>query len=290
MTSQIKAEIIADSINAVTGDRLKTFRVRVPKFILGEIARHRALSLSFSSSRAVPSKKIREQVMSDPVIPIHWGANQKGMQAHEELKGWRKVAAKRIWLLSRWLIPPVIAHWLLQKIGLHKQISNRLLEAWMWADGLISETEDKNLFALRAHPDAEPHFRELAHQMKRLTEASVPRPLNVGEWHLPMLEHGSYDDIMTLEYAKRVSAARCARVSYLFREGEKRLVAEDLELCDRLFGSRPRHLSPAEHQAQALPSSERCGNFVGWRQFRKEFGDEAGGDYGTSQTVTELAP
>jgi hypothetical protein len=288
MKSKISAEILADSINGMTGDRLTTFRVRLPKWLIAELNTHRALSRNFASSRAIPAKKIREQVMSDPFTPVHWGANQKGMQAKQELKGWRLAAAKQIWLLSRWLIPPVVAHWLLEKVGLHKQVANRLLEAWMWADGVISATEWKNFFLLRNDPDAQPEFQELAGQMHWGRTVSNPRPLNSGEWHLPMLEAGSFDDIMTLDYAKRVSAARCARVSYLLREGEKHLVAEDLKLCDRLFGSSPRHLSPAEHQAKALPSSERCGNFVGWKQFRKEFGDEAGGDYGTGETVTEL--
>lgn len=41
----------------------------------------------------------------------------------------------------------------------------------------------------------------------------------------------------------------------------------------------PRHLSPFEHVAQVLPTSERVGNFVGFKQFRKEFEDESGGDY-----------
>jgi hypothetical protein len=52
-----------------------------------------------------------------------------------------------------------------------------------------------------------------------------------------------------------------------------------MALCDRLAKYYPRHLSPFEHVAQALPTSERMGNFVGFGQYRKEFKDESGGDY-----------
>jgi hypothetical protein len=44
--------------------------------------------------------------------------------------------------------------------------------------------------------------------------------------------------------------------------------------CDKLFGSVPRHLSPAEHVAQALDSEEYIGNFCGFKQFRKIYADE----------------
>jgi hypothetical protein len=269
----IKATKITDSLNTKTGNRLTTFRIRVPKFLLAEINTHRALSRNFASARAIPAHKIRDQVMSDPFIPIYWGQNQKGMQAKSELTGIHKQAAITIWKLSRWLIPPVIAHWMLDRLGLHKQTCNRLLEPYMWADGIISATEWQNFFRLRDHEDAQPEFRELARQMRDEYENDAPMPLDPGEWHLPMIEPL---DVMTAESKPSVSAARCARVSYLLREQNSSVVS-DLALCKRLSDSG--HLSPFEHQAIAISEPERIGNFVGFRQYRKTFEGEAGGDY-----------
>lgn len=294
----IQAEIIADSINAATGDRLTTFKVRSPKWMLAEVNTHRALSRNWSSSRAVPGKKIRQMVLTDPFIPIHWGANQKGMQAESELKGWRKELARSLWLFARY--PACVTHWLLSDVvGLHKQVCNRLLESWMWADGIISATEWNNFWKLRDHPDAQPEFQALAQLMHAKYKRSIPQKLSPGQWHMPLIHP---DDLTSRGYLAstleadlgqlslafqseastcllRMSTARCARASYFLRNGQWSDWKADYELHDRLVGANPRHMSPTEHQAQALENSDRVGNFVGWKQYRKTFADESNGDY-----------
>lgn len=76
----------------------------------------------------------------------------------------------------------------------------------------------------------------------------------------------------------KVSAARCARVSYLTHDGI-RDVGKDLDLYDRLKSSG--HWSPFEHPAMAMPEDIRgrvragwSGNFFGWTQYRKTFEGE----------------
>lgn len=285
----IEAKILADSLNAATGDRLTTFQVRVPKWLLAEINTHRALSRNFASSRAIPAKTIRRQIINDPFVPVYFGANQKGMQANFELTGWRLVLAKHLWKLARF--PACGFHWLGEKLGLHKQIVNRLLEPWMWADGVISGTEFKNFFALRNHPDAQPEFRDLANQMQTVYESNIPSLLFPGQWHLPFVGVDEQivhpvvgtDDLIIPpndpDILKKISSARCARVSYLLRDGKRSDVEADRNLYDRLVGAFPGHWSPTEHPAQAMPTSERYGNFVGFKQFRKFHNTEAGGDY-----------
>lgn len=274
LKSKVSAEVLADSINAATGDRLTTFRVRVPKFLLAEINTHRSLSKNFASSRAIPASKIRHQVLFDPFVPTYFGANQKGMQAKKELTGIRLFLAKQLWLKARLL--GCFSHWVGEKIGLHKQLVNRILEPWMWADGVISGTEWNNFFALRCHEDAQPEFRQLAEQIECAHKYSEPKLLQPGEWHLPFT---SLWDVLPLEDLKRVSTARCARVSYLLRENHRSNLDSDIELCNRLMGSNPKHLSPAEHPGMALPTKERIGNYVGWKQYRKFQENESGGDY-----------
>ncbi len=80
-----------------------------------------------------------------------------------------------------------------------------------------------------------------------------------------------------LEALKKISTARCARVSYFLPEDGKRSdVAKDFILCNRLSSSG--HWSPFEHVATPVETNDYIGNFRAWKQYRKEFESEAGGD------------
>ena len=81
---QPKAEIIADSINT-SGNRLTTFVLTYHRMIHSEVMTYRQWSRNCSSSRAIPIAKNIKQVEDLNLYPIHWGANQKGMQAYEEI-------------------------------------------------------------------------------------------------------------------------------------------------------------------------------------------------------------
>ena len=81
------AEILADTI-APCGVRLTTFKVTFPRFILAEFNTHRALSRNAASSRAIPVRRLLEQVEREPFIPEHWGANEPGMQATRDAAAW----------------------------------------------------------------------------------------------------------------------------------------------------------------------------------------------------------
>ena len=82
---------------------------------------------------------------------------------------------------------------------------------------------------------------------------------------------GSIEDLI------KISAGRCARVSYLTHAGKRDLDA-DIQLHDRLLESG--HMSPLEHPARPLAEaelkeSEWSGNFRGWRSYRKSISGEA---------------
>ena len=64
---------------------------------------------------------------------------------------------------------------------------------------------------------------------------SEPRVLDHGQWHLPYVDQPSSKltpDSWFTDWRK-ISVARCARVSYLTHDG-KRDSSKDLELFDRL--------------------------------------------------------
>lgn len=272
----IEAKIIEDSVNQF-GKRITTLQVKFHRFILPEFNTHRVFSRNFSSSRAIPTKKLLEQVANDPAMPVHWGKNQPGMQASEELTGLSKEAAIESWKEAA--REAARRADILSQMGAHKQIVNRLIEPFLWANGIVTSTEWDNWFELRAHEDAQPEIHELALRMREAMEVSTPKLLNPGEWHLPYIsDHERNDQYFQREenlgLLQKISAARCCRVSYLKHDGSLPNIDDDLALFERLAGAVPLHASPLEHQATPLspwPNSEvlEQGNLRGWKQFRK---------------------
>lgn len=262
----MQAKIIADSISP-SGVRLTTMQLKFHRFILPEFNTHRQFSRNFSSSRAIPVTKMIEQVRNDPAIPVEWGKNQQGMQAHTQFKDpWDIGGCKEMWLQAANQAADKAEQ--MSKFGLHKQIANRILEPFQWVHGVVTATEWDNFFALRDHPDAQPEIRELAKLMKAAYSASQPHKLSIGQWHLPYITED--DRHLTIEDQKKVSAARCCRVSYMKHDGFRAELSEDIQLHDRLVTANPPHMSPVEHQAQCSDGNGWSGNFRQWRQYRKE--------------------
>ena len=276
--SGYNVSLIADSINPV-GNRLTTFELTYPRFVHAQLMTHRLFSRNAASSRAIPTKKLIDRVLENPVMPLFWGKNQSGMQAQEELQGADKERAIDEWLIAR--LEACKAARRLLELGVHKQIVNRVIEPWMFITVIVSATEYENWFHLR-QKDAQPEIAWVAGEMHELYTSRVPKELKLGEWHLPYVEledkHSPlYVDFRdtTLSRAsilRGISTARCARVSYLTHDG-KRDPAADIALHDRLAESG--HWSPFEHVAEAFANrSFRSGNFFGWRQYRKLFENE----------------
>src|SRR5690606_30080072 len=117
-------------------------QLRYPRFIHAEFMTHRAFSRNASSSRAIPVHKMLSQVWNDPATPIHWGASRPGMQAREELKGWKRKAAQAIWKLAG--RAACVFAWGAMKLGLHKQVANRILEPWQYIHVVVTATDWDN--------------------------------------------------------------------------------------------------------------------------------------------------
>lgn len=281
----INAQILIDSMNP-TGNRLTTWLLTYPRIIHSEFMTHRVFSRNASSTRAIPVNRTLEIVKTNPAMPVHWGKNQSGMQADVELVGEELVEAKKLWLEGRDQAVEIVEK--MVKLGLHKQVSGRLLEPWTHITVIATATEHENFFGLRAHTDAQPEFRDLAYLMLRLYQDSVPTRLKEGEWHIPFGDKIDFVRLATLlsetnggwapspeqiNGAKlKIATARCARVSYLNFDG-KDDYATDIKLTDERLAPSG-HWSAFEHCAEALGESTRCGNFVGWKQYRKFFPNE----------------
>ena len=299
MTSQIKAVIVADSCSAVNGKRITTFELEYPRFIHSELMTHRMFSRNAASSRAIPIEKMCDQVCDNPATPIHWGKNQAGMQAKEQVGDVELYAVRGLWeeqaqqtsLVARYMA----GH------GLHKQIVNRILEPFQLMKTVVTATEWENFFWLRKHEDAQPEIKELAERMWEALGESKAVELKPGEWHLPYVSigrdgkgnavyflKGQPDTFggLELDDALAISASCCAQVSY-------RLLDDSIEkarkVYQRLVESEPVHASPFEHQVtpmkEPLQSDKYLwedgmthadkdgnmwsGNLMGWIQHRQ---------------------
>lgn len=174
----------------------------------------------------------------------------------------------------------------------------------MWVTQVASATDINNFLKLRAHEMAEPHFNELAQQVKRLVSHTKTvfeviekfgdkgatgeygvlfQRLLPGEWHLPFIQHRELlDDSWDVETRKLISAARCARTSYTtIEDGKQPSGMRDESIGHGLIIADPLHASPLEHQAEAMAdrfNGNRYANFAGFRQFRTTLDGEKGGD------------
>jgi len=170
-------------------------------------------------------------------------------------------------------------------LAIHKGLTNRLLEPYMWHTIIVTATEWSNFFALRTSNDAQLEIRTIAQLMEEEYETSVPNLVGDGEWHLPFLQPNEVEWAKThITEARLAVSARCARVSYLTHDTGEADLTKDLALATRLMQSG--HMSPFEHAATPVSvldfnnprRSNWSGNFYGWHQFRKMLPNES--DFG----------
>jgi hypothetical protein len=280
----ISAKIIADSCSSSSPSRLTTFEITYPRFIHSEFLTHRLFSRNAASSRAIPVKAMLEQVRSNPAMPIHWGANQSGMQAKDECNNtvylkevlaWEaqpdadlfevvdlSYSREDAWFVAAEAVADIAESF--SKAGYHKQIVNRLLEPFQIMKTVVTATEFDNFFYLRCHADAQPEIKALAECMYQALQQSTAEVLKPGEWHVPYV-NTSRDAAgkryywnfisdteklgITLEQALKISASCCAQVSY--RKSDDSL-EKALLVYDRLVESKPVHASPFEHQGSPM--------------------------------------
>lgn len=280
----ITAKVVADSVNP-SGSRITTFVLTYPRFIHSEFMTHRMISRNASSSRAIPVKKQIQMVLDNPVVPLAFTRNKKGMQGGEALDESASKAAEYAWLTAMGYAVKYAQ--LLCDLDVHKQYANRILEPYAHITVVATATDWDNFFALRMHPAAQPEINALAHAMFAEMQASKPQELSLGKWHLPFVDAQAMQEIKdycgvsclqdkqeAVDLAILRSVARCARVSYLNHDGTASTIADDSKLFTQLIGGSPIHASPAEHQAQSADFVNHLGNFKGWVQYRKTLNNE----------------
>jgi hypothetical protein len=284
-----------------------------PKFLHQESLRHRRLyihdalydpdfSFSVSSARAIPFLKLIEEVESDSLraAPLFWGAEQRGMSPGDELGPEEKQVAQ-LWWKRAALDAAKNARSMARAQGIsdafpwqipHKSIVNRIIEPYIHVNCLVTGTDRgwMNFFGLRLDKAADP---------------TLQLPYIDDETYIALqLENinSQYPDVEELKNQEniiKISAARCARLSYLsFSTNKRSTIQEDLELYTKLVGGNILHASPLEHIAtpdiwdNTYVSFDMCNDYEknhqnnwkyfqqsgnlgpGWRQFRKMLSNE----------------
>lgn len=264
----ISAKIIADSISDQDGVRLCALELKYPAFFHQDLMTHRVFSRNASSTRAIPIRQMIRNIINDMAMPVHWGVNRSGMQATDQLTGIKLTLAKFLWRTAGYCAVSIA--FLLYLVGAHKQVGNMILWPFMHFTTLVSSTEWDNFFELRDHPDARPEIQILAQQIKIAINQSSPKILRKGQWHLPYVTASDRANRnLSISDLIKISVARSARVSYLTHDSQKPSLEKDLQLYDRLVGSKPWHASPTEHQATPTADTKLWGNFRYWGQARK---------------------
>lgn len=232
-----KVDVVLDSKNEY-GQRLTTLELTYPRFIHSEFMTHRDRERNAASSRAIPFPVMTGRIMDDPVIPIAWGAEQKGMQTGGEISPSLAALAEILWGLHRDV--SIELSTMLHNIGdtykklqeghaptstflrqlgmgvelltdptvsgderIHKSIPNRLNEPHAWITVVTTATAWKNLFRLRCDKDAEIHFQKIAKMTEQALADSVPNVLKFGDWHLPYIDEATMDEAISCELAPK---------------------------------------------------------------------------------------
>lgn len=295
----IKVKLLQKSLGPYSDACLGTFELVYPRMIHSEVLTHKQLSRNCASSRAIPIETMLKEIENDIAVPVHWGKNQSGMQAKEELQGEALDDAKYLWGLSARNAVKVSRK--LAATGVHKQVANRITEPYQHMKTVMSGTDWKNVFYLRNHKDADPTIALLFKQMQELWENTEELAVDTDEFHTPYVESlmtakggviwreyfNENHEIISVEDAIKISASCCAQTS--FRKNDSSADKADM-VYDRLVNSKPVHASPFEHQGKPMQKHENpfdaskwepgithvnrqgelfSGNFRGWIQHRQ---------------------
>lgn len=205
--TQISAEIIADSVNEA-GERITSFILTFPRFILAELNTHRAFSRNSASSRAIPFKTMVKKVQDDPFIPIAWQKEHTGMQGTEYFDDWEEIEELRAsWRMARTAAVEAATRFNNDKVT--KQLTNRLLEPFLWHRVLCTATEFENFFELRCpqyfNNMDEKSYRSRKDYMKARNELSkelfkgeCPDFFPIEQWKYEPQTVDSFDEITWL--------------------------------------------------------------------------------------------
>ena len=244
-----------------------------PRIILPELNTYSSIKRSLQSSRAVPVKRLIEALLADPYIPNVFRKNIAGMSGGDPLED--QETARSVYIEG--MRNAIKTAQRLSDLGVAKEDANRGLESYVHVSAVLTATNWDHMFRQRLNlinprDKAQPSFTRLAQAIKDAIEASEPRTLRFGSWHLPYFDWGKIPKrTITDSETVNVSAAVCARQSYLTRpQADEFDYDKDTALANRLISDE--HWGPFEHQAREWqhgdPDNANRNLAQGWSQAR----------------------
>lgn len=263
-------------------DNLYTFVLRYPRMIHSEFMTHRVFSRNASSSRAIPVAKVIQQVESDPVVPTKVYMNKAGMVGDVEAPTDVVIDFYNLWLdAARNAVETAKG---MEKLGIHKQHINRILEPFQYINVIVTATEWENFLHLRLASDAQPEMQDLARAIKGEMDKVGNTIISVyhicGKYvSLPFITQEEVDRHCMESFSSSevlindlmlISSARCARVSYNNHDGSCPDEHKDKKLARRLLDAG--HMSPMEHPCIWAGDMRYHRNLYGWESLRCKLG------------------
>lgn len=256
----ISAKVVLDAYSPSTKTRITTLEVIMPKFLVAQLNTHRKFSRNSASSRAIPTLTGIKNVLASPVSPKDYDLpkNGKGMQPKSALTGLRAWLSVAMWNSLMYL---TIAHcYLLNKVGLHKQWTNRLLEPYTYTKVLITSTEWDNFMNLRRHHASQDAMQVVAECIYKALNDSTPTTVHDGYWYLP------YVGVFTVKPSTEllnISVSCCAQVSFRTSDDSPEKAER---VVSALLNTDVKHMSPFEHIAVASSGNYyNLHNFMSYR-------------------------
>lgn len=273
-----EVKLLAASVTK-QGHKAVTYQVRYPAIIHAEVLRHRMFGQNYSSFRAIPASRMREDVACAGFGPYAWQKAHKGMQGYEYFVEKADIdTIDEIWGEAACKMQD--SHKELTDLGVTKQLANRLLQPFTYMTGLITTTEIENFFYLRCpklymdgqvfrsrkslvkyldktgcqdemrteeymrsinKSTAEIHIQALAEEMYDLYQEAEFKLLEPGEYHLPY--PGTIEG----------NTVKAARVSY-----SNHLKPLELAVAKEKYNSllAQKHASAFEHCLKAMSDEE----------------------------------
>lgn len=263
-------------------DNLYTFVLRYPRMIHSEFMTHRVFSRNASSSRAIPVAKVIQQVKSDPAVPTKVYMNKAGMVGDVEAPIDVVTDFYNLWLDAA--SNAVETAKCMEKLGIHKQHINRILEPFQYINVIVTATEWENFLHLRLASDAQPEMQDLARAIKGEMDKVGNNIISVyhicGKYvSLPFITQEEVDRHCMESFSSSevlindlmlISSARCARVSYNNHDGSCPDEHKDKKLARRLLDAG--HMSPMEHPCIWAGDMRYHRNLYGWESLRFKLG------------------
>ena len=133
---------------APSGKEMVTFLIKMPNIIVKHLLRHRSLSFSSSSVRAMPFRKQLWSMWKELFVPQYWQKSHNGMQGYKYHGKFMSGVATFFWVLAAFLCSIIAS--VLNILGITKQLSGRIIEPFTYTTLVVSGTEWENFFELRS--------------------------------------------------------------------------------------------------------------------------------------------